>query len=375
MSLLKKLIIPVVLLALVAVAAFTMFDGPDQKTVTATFPRTVALYEGSEVRVLGIPVGQVDKVEPGGTTVEVTMSYDAEIDVPADAKAVIVSPSVVGDRFVQLTPVYEGGPTLEDGASIDIENTATPLELDEMFESLDELVVALGPQGANKNGALTELLDTTARNFGGQGRAVNRTIHDLGKLTGTLQNNKDELFGSARQLERFIGKLARNDGAVRKFNKAMASVSDMLAGERKDLQATLKHLGIALSQVKGFVHDNKTLLGKNIRGLNRVAKTLVKRRSELDEILHVAPLAVNNLAGTYNPQAGTLDTSANLGEVVTQLKNNPAMLLCTTLGTADKTGAVCGLIKQIFKKRGRTVPFGADRAQDPAFEALLEVVR
>ena len=37
------------------------------------------------------------------------MSYDAEVNVPADAQAVIVAPSIVGDRFVQLTPVYKRG--------------------------------------------------------------------------------------------------------------------------------------------------------------------------------------------------------------------------------------------------------------------------
>ena len=37
------------------------------------------------------------------------MYYDAKVDVPADAQAVIIAPSVVGDRFVQLTPAYEGG--------------------------------------------------------------------------------------------------------------------------------------------------------------------------------------------------------------------------------------------------------------------------
>ena len=58
-------------------AAFTMFDGEDRKTVTALFPRTIAIYEGSDVRVLGVPVGTVDTVTPSGTDVVVTMSYDA----------------------------------------------------------------------------------------------------------------------------------------------------------------------------------------------------------------------------------------------------------------------------------------------------------
>ena len=99
----------------------------------------------------------------------------------------------------------------------------------------------------------------------------------------------------------------------------------MLAGERQELAASLKNLGTALGEVKTFVKDNKKLLSTNIKGLNRVSKTLVKRRGELDEILHVAPLALNNLALTYNPQAGTLDTAANIGNLGREITNDPAL--------------------------------------------------
>ena len=91
----------------VIVAGFTVLGGgDDRKTVTAYFPRTVSLYEGSDVRVLGIAVGTVDKVEPEGTQVKVLMSYESDVDIPSTAKAVIISPAIVGDRYVQLTPPY-----------------------------------------------------------------------------------------------------------------------------------------------------------------------------------------------------------------------------------------------------------------------------
>ncbi|HET7070098.1 MAG TPA: MCE family protein, partial [Nocardioides sp.] len=170
MTLLAKLLVPLVVAALVvaALVAF-VFDGGHQKTLTADFPRTVSLYVGSDVRVLGVPVGKVDSVTPSGTQVIVKMHYDPSVQIPADAKAVIISPSIVGDRFVQLTPAYSGGQVLADGATLDQQRTAVPLELDQIYSSLDDLTTALGPNGANKKGALTDLLNTTAANFGGQG--------------------------------------------------------------------------------------------------------------------------------------------------------------------------------------------------------------
>ena len=87
------------------------------------------------------------------------------------------------------------------------------------------------------------------------------------------------------------------------------------------------------------------MLTKNISGLTKVSQILVKRRTELEEILRVAPLALNNLGLTYNPQAGTLDTRANLGEILNQIPNDPALLLCTMVNEVDTSGAACDLIR------------------------------
>ncbi|MDO7867730.1 MCE family protein [Nocardioides jiangxiensis] len=337
----KKFLIPGIIALLVLSTALVMFSGSDRKTLVAHFPRTVSVYEGSDVRVLGVGVGTVDKVEPSGTDVVVTMSYPSDVKVPADAKAVIIAPSVVGDRFVQLTPAYDGGPTLKDHAVLDESRTSIPLDLDQIYQSLDNLVTALGPDGANKDGALSDLLVQTAKNFSGQGEKFNQTVHDLSKLTGTLDDNREELFGAAAKLEAFVNTLAKNDGTVRKFNQSLSDVSALLAGERTDLASSLHNLAVAMGQVSTFVKDNQAALGRNIKGLNKVAKVLVRQRAALDETLTNAPVALVNLGHAYNPQAGTLDTRTNLGEVLNQLTASPSAVLCAL--TNSKT--VCNLVK------------------------------
>lgn len=347
-----RLVVPAVLLVLAVAAAVVLLGGEDRKQLVAHFPRTISIYEGSDVRVLGVAVGTVDEVEPQGTHVAVTMTYDADVQVPADAKAVVVAPSIVGDRFIQLTPAYSGGAVLEDGTELGTDRTAVPLELDQIYSSLDQLTVALGPTGANRDGALSDLLDQTARNFGGQGESFNRTVGDFSRLTATLDNNKEELFGSAAQLQAFLETLAKNDRTVRQFNTSMAQVSAMLAGEREELSASLRHLGVAMTQVSTFVKENREVLGRNIAGLDRVSKVLVKQRAALDEVLRVGPLALNNLAQTYNPQAGTLDTRANMGEVLHQLESDPATLLCGMVNQVERPGRTCQLIQQALPRAG-----------------------
>lgn len=337
----------VAVLVLIVAALLFLLPGSSEKTVTADFPRTVSLYEGSDVKILGVKVGKVDEVTPIGTRVRVKFHYDGKYKVPASAKAAVISPSIVGDRFIQLTPVYRGGGILEDNAQLGLDRTATPLELDEIFGSLNELNKALGPDGANKpdatgTGALTRLLDSTAKNFGGQGVQFNATLKNLSKLTKTLADNKDDLFGTVAEVERFTSTLAANDDTVRKFNESLASGADLLADEREELAAVLRNLSVAMTEVRSFVAENKQALSTNIKGLNQISKTFVKNRKALEESLRYAPNALNNLALAYNETTGTLDTRANVGEVVNQLTSKPGVVVCALAPDA------CGPLTQLL---------------------------
>ena len=372
-------IVPLLVIGLLVAAGAIWYFGSDNgtKTVTAYFPRTVSLYEGSDVRVLGVPIGKVEEVTPEGTEVKVVMHYDDEIEIPADAKAVIVSPSVVGDRYVQLTPAYEEGAVLADNTVLESDRTAIPLELDEIYGSLDELTVALGPNGANSEGALTDLLEQTAKNFGGQGATFKQTIEDFGDLSTTLENNKEELFSSAERLQAFIETLAENDTTVRRFNRSLGNVSELLSDESDDLTLALENLGVALDVVGDFVQENRASLGRNIRGLNRVARLLVRHRDDLNLILRAGPLALNNLGLGYNPQAGTLDANANIGNTFHNLTNDPKLLLCSLIASTDPDGNLCNLIEAL--PLPRTQPFGkgsrSDDEYDPTLNGLVGVTR
>ncbi|GAB3989338.1 MCE family protein [Nocardioides marmoraquaticus] len=357
LSKINPLIGVVLVVALVVGALVLFWPGGEKRYLTADFPRTVSLYEGSDVRILGVAVGTVETVVPRGTVVRVEMSYDAKYDVPADAKAAIIAPTIVGDRFVQLTPAYDGGEKLPDGATLGVEQTATPLELDEIFGSINQLTVALGPEQTNRPveggvGPLTRLLDSTARNLGGQGAQLNQTLEDVGALTKTLADNKDELFGSLEQVQQFTTTLAENDDTVRAFNDSLQSGAAVLADERQELAQALRDLGVAMREIRTFVQENKGALSRNIKGLNRLATTLVDRRDELDQILRTAPAALNNLFLAGNTDAGTLDVRNDFGQLETRLLENPLRFVCGLLGsnvpagTCDRLGGVIETLQQ-----------------------------
>ncbi|WP_082533703.1 MCE family protein [Marmoricola sp. Leaf446] len=351
---LNPIIAVILVVALVAAALALFWPGSDKRTVTADFPRTVSLYEGSDVRILGVPVGKVEKVTPVGEAVRVKLQYDAKYKLPADAKAVVVAPSIVGDRYVQLTPAYTGGDQLPDDAKLGLDRTATPLELDEIFSSINDLTVALGPEQSNRPrdngvGPLTRLLDSTARNLGGQGVEFNKTLKNVGELTQTLSDNKDELFGSLAQVQDFTSTLAANDQTVRQFNDSLAGGANLLADERQELAAVLKSLGIAMAEVRTFIRENKGALSRNIAGLNRITKTLVKRRAALDETLQYAPGALNNLFLAGNTDTGTLDVRDNVGEIFDLLSTQPATAICALIGGGDAQKQACDALKGVLE--------------------------
>jgi phospholipid/cholesterol/gamma-HCH transport system substrate-binding protein len=341
-TVLGKVVTGLVVVALVA-AAFVFWPRQQQTTVSADFTRAVGLYPGSDVRILGVRVGQVDAVVPEGDHVHVTFSYDEKYRVPATAKAAIVAPSLVSDRYVQLLPVYEAGPALAAGTRIPLSRTAVPVELDRVSQSLDDLMVALGPDGANKDGALNQLLQTSAANLDGNGDKLNGTVHDLSTALSTLSGSRDDLFGTVKNLQSFTSMLASNNAQVRRLNSDLATVAVQLSEERENLKATLSSLGVAVDEVSGFVSDNRALLKSNLDRAVTVTGAFAKNRQALAQVLENAPVALSNLQNAYHPETGTLDTRNNAKGF-----DDPLLLVCSILTGPTNTGntRLCDSLKK-----------------------------
>lgn len=344
----SKLVVVVVVLALIAAAAIAWIARDTDKTVTVEFSRTTAVYEGSDVKVLGVPIGRIEKLEPRGETVTATISYDGDYDLPQDVQAAVISPAIVGDRYVQFAPAYTGGPALEDGATIGVERTAVPVELDEVYSSINDLAVALGPDGANEDGSLSSLVDSLAGQLDGQGAQVNETIRNFSKLSTTLDANSEELFGSVREVEEFVDVLNRNDATVRAFNDSTAEVSRVLEAERDDLAATLEALSVALTDVNTLVTENRDVLRTNVDKITSLSEVLRKRQSEFEELLINAPTVLSNVALTYNGQYGTLDNRAGFEELLLGGFKDPAGLLCNLLDESESDQGLCATLTRLL---------------------------
>jgi len=356
----------------VGTAVFLVLPSPT-KTVTARFDRAVGLYPGSSVRLHGVAIGRITKVKPDGGGVLVTMTYDRKIELPAypgDAKVVraaIIPPSLVSDRYVQLLDKASCAncPALADHAGIGQNQTASPVELDDIYSALNTLNTALGPHGANsgsltKNGALSDLIDVGAANLNGNGLALGNTITNLSKAVQTLANGRADLFGTVKNLQVFSDALVANDAQIRKFNDQLAQVTGALADERGSLADALHNLDRALSDIAGFIKTNGNAIHTDVVGLKDVVSVLNHQKAAINEILAVAPVAVSNLAHTYNPVSGTLDTRDNMGGLQNPL--DPAVI-CSALvstGHLPKTGTIAETCAQIAKVLGGLPALGGN---------------
>ncbi|WP_030616180.1 MCE family protein [Streptomyces achromogenes] len=289
--------------------------GSDGTRLTAYFDRAVGIYAGSDLRILGVRVGEVESVRPQGTTVRVGLRLDEGVKVPDGARAVVVAPSVVSDRYVQLTPAYRDGPALADGAVLPAARNRTPVEIDQLYDSVTELGRALGPDGANSTGALSGLLRTGAANLHGNGEAIGDSIEQFGKAAKTLDGSSDDLFDTLSRLQVFTTMLKDKDDDVRTAQERLAEVVGFFADNKDDLAGALEELGTALGQVKTFIEDNRGALKENVDRLVPLTRTLVEQRASLAEALDVAPLAAGNVVNAYNPDTRTLDGRANLNEI------------------------------------------------------------
>lgn len=332
---------------LLAATFFVFTGGNETRTLTAHFSRAVAIYKGSDLRLMGVRIGSVDAVVPEGDSVRVEMSYDADYKLPADAKAAIITPTLVADRYVQVAPAWTKGAVMETGADIPLKDTAAPVEIDRIYKGLADLSTALGPDGANKSGALDAVLSAGAKALRGKGQLANDTILNMSEAAQTFGANSGELFQTVKQLAQLSDALAKNDKFVNQFMDDLGGVSSQLAGERDELSTALASLAKALGTVKGFVHDNKAMVEANVKELTEVLGSVVKEKDALATSLQLGPLGLGNLALGNDVKTGSEGARVQFGAIAQGL----GPVLCDMVSTAasdlnaGESALACNLLK------------------------------
>jgi phospholipid/cholesterol/gamma-HCH transport system substrate-binding protein len=263
-------------------------------TITALMADSAGLFVGNDVGVLGVPVGTVTSIKPEGTHVRVTMSVHRSRPLPAGVGAVVVARSVATDRYVELTPVYHGGPRLAAGAVIPEPRTRTPVDFDEVLAALDEFATGIAGAKGSKD-AIARLLRSGSEALDGKGALLNRTITSLGGAVNSLSGQREDFAGTVTALDTLTGTIAENQQLVRSFVTEVSRASRLLADERTNFRAALRALSRAVALVADFAHRNRQQLVTSLDQSTHLMTSLLTRRDDLTEILRVMPVTLQNL--------------------------------------------------------------------------------
>jgi len=299
--------------------------GGSTKTISARFATAPGLFVGNQVKILGMRVGSVSSVTPGPTYVTVKMVIPSSMKIPSDAQAFIMAPNIINDRFVQLNPPYTGGPTMPNHGLIPESRTGVPVSVDEVIDSLNQFALALGPNGANQHGALSNLLHSAAVAFGPNGSALHSTLVDLGQLFGALSSQGPDLTDLFDNLGNVSKVASQYTGIYQAFANDLAVVSTTLSSDNTDLGSALANLQQFLGQLANFIHTNASTFGSSLHNLETFAGALAGEQAQMEQAWGVLPVALQNLNNAIDPATGAL--RARLDEV-----SNSATLVQSVCG-------------------------------------------
>ncbi len=215
-------------------------DTINRTNVVAYFENSNGIYPGDDVRILGVPVGKITSIEPQPQRVRIAFWYDDKYKVPADAKAAILSPTLVTSRAIQLTPAYTEGPVMADEAVIPRERTAVPVEWDDVRQQLEKLADTLQPTEPGGVSPLGSVINTAADNLRGQGANIRDTVIKLSQAFSALGDHSTDIFSTVKNLAILVSALQDSTDLMRQLNQNLASVTGLLANDPNEVADAVK---------------------------------------------------------------------------------------------------------------------------------------
>lgn len=337
-------------------------SGAGRTTVIGYFANSTGLYKGDDVVILGVPVGKVDTIEPQPDRVKISFWFDDAYKVPADAKAVILSPSLVSARSIQLTPAYTGGPAMADRAVVPQDRTAVPMEYDDLRQQLERLTQIMQPTKPGETSTLGAFINTAADNLRGQGPEIRDTIIKLSQAISALGDHSSDLFTTFKSLSVLVSALHDSSDLLRQLNENLSAVTSVLANDPNEVGNAVHMLNDVADEVRDFVADNRETLGTTSDKLASVSQALNKSLDDIKQLLHVGPTAFQNFVNVYQPAQAALT-----GTLVINQFANTIQFLCSAVQAASRRGAeesakLCvQYLAPIIKNRQlNALPFGED---------------
>ena len=236
--------------------------------VHARFVNAVNLGSNDFVEIHGVRVGRVGNLTPAGGLADVILRIDdSKVKLHDDATAALRLKSLVGDSYVEVDPGTASRPELPDGALLPVTRTSSPVQLDQVLNTLDpatrtalaSFLTQLGGGVRGRAGDVAALVRQSESTLG----STAATFHSfdspqLGDLLSTLTSDTGVLAGRVNALS----------GIFRSGNSFLGA----LAPDTSNIQAVIVDAADTLNRFDAILRDRTTGLGNTLDELDAVTR-------------------------------------------------------------------------------------------------------
>lgn len=285
--------------------------------VTAEFADVLDLVPQTTVKVNDVSVGKITDIELAGETAVVTMQLRNDIELPDNAVAEIRQTSLLGEKFVSLSPPDSGRSSapLEDGDVIELADTGRNPEVEEVLGALSLLL----------NGGGVAQLKTIASelNLALEGRedSAKSVFRQVRTLMGRLDEGKADIVTAIEGLNRLSVSLNEQIGTIDSALEELPSALETLDRQREDLVRMLRAINRLGDVGVGVIRSSKQATIDSVKLMQPVLHQFAEAGDSfvnafhafltypfVDEVVGRDPQVARNLhMGDYTNLAITLD--------------------------------------------------------------------
>ena len=254
--------------------AFGAFDGGYQ--LVGTFDAAgQGLLSGSDVKVRGVNIGQVQRIELVDGAAVITLRIEDGEEVPEGASATIRPKTLFGEKFVDIDPdaAPAGAAALEDGD--EITNTQGGFELERVLADTFPLLQAIDPE------ELMTVVGALADGADGLGDEVNRTLVNSDELAAVFAENAGNTEQLLEDLALLSEELAGQAETVLEIADAANEVLPTINENEDDLVALLQQTSRLSSDVADLLEANEPFVRASMVEGSRTLELLYDERNQV----------------------------------------------------------------------------------------------
>jgi phospholipid/cholesterol/gamma-HCH transport system substrate-binding protein len=259
--------------------------GPDAAVYHVEIANIGTLESNSPVLIDDVVVGSVGKMTLDGWHIDLEVSVEPDVVVPANAVATVGQTSLLGSMHLALDPAPGQAPSgrLKPGATIGLNNSSTYPSTEQTLSSLAAVVNGGGL------GQIGDIVHNFNLALSGRQDAVRNLIARLDTFIRTLYQQRDNIIATIDELNRFSATLGSQQEVLTRALNKIPPALDVLIKERPSITTALERLGEFSDTVFRLVNDTQVDLVKNLQNLEPSLRALADVGPEIDSALAYLP--------------------------------------------------------------------------------------